>query len=147
MQTQLLTGPEGQALPAGYRWLIASRLLEWGGGWWSLLDDQQASESFRSEFKAEVADPNPSLVKDLQPFARVPSSDDVAGFVIAYGRVTNRVLAVHLTYSKRPEVPGWPEMTEYASIWEWIVDEVIYPLDELEPDVLEMLIQGRRRVE
>ena len=114
---------DGRDLQFAYRWLIQEGFTHFGP--WHFIDDQFASDSFRAEFAKEVADPNPSPVKDFQAFAHHAACDDFAGFVIRDGRVTEGVLDVHLTWSGRVELTGWPSMTVYDDIWAWLAKSVI----------------------
>jgi hypothetical protein len=125
---------DGQPLPFAYRWLVEQGLTQFGP--WYFIDAQVESDAFRAEFAKEVAAPNPSTVKDFQPFARHGACDDFAGFVIRDGRVTKEVLYVHLTFAGRAELPGYPGMTRYEDVWAWlsgcVVEEMRLVADRLE---------------
>jgi hypothetical protein len=105
-------------LPYAYCWLVEQSLTAFGP--WYFIGDQAESDAARGEFRAETAEPNSSPVKDCQPFARHAACDDMAGFVIRGGQVTAEVVYVHLTYAGRPELPGFPGMTVYPSVWDWL---------------------------
>src|SRR5262245_57596315 len=123
MMSRTLIVSDGRSLPFAYRWLVEQGLTEFGP--WYFIEEQADSDLFRVEFVKEVAAPNPSSVNDLQPFARHAACDDFAGFVIRDGQVTSEVLYVHLTFAGRPEVPGYPGMILYESVWTWLTDLVI----------------------
>jgi hypothetical protein len=133
MKTPLITC-DGQSLPFAYQWLVEQRLTELGP--WYFIEEQTDSDAFREEFRREVAPPNSSSVTDFQPFARSAGCDDFAGFVIRGGQVTKEVLYVHLTFSKRPEAPGYPGMTLYDDVWDWlsgcVIQEMRRVVDRLE---------------
>lgn len=117
---------DGQPLPFAYRWLVSQGLTQFGP--WQFLDTQADSDGFRAEFAKEVAAPNPSSVKDFQPFASHAACDDFAGFIIRDGRASREVLHVHLTFAGRPELPNYPSMTRYENIWAWLSECVIEEL-------------------
>jgi len=81
---------DGNPLPAAYRWLVGQGLTDFGP--WYLIEKQAESDAFRAEFRKEVASPNPSPIKDFQPFARHGGCDDFAGFVLWDGRIDKEVL-------------------------------------------------------
>jgi hypothetical protein len=114
---------DGRPLPYGYRWLFERGLTDFGP--WYLISEQSDSDAMRQEFVKETSAPNPSQVKDFQPFAKAAGNDDVAGFVIRSGKVSKEVLLVHLTWSSRPELEGYPGMTLYSDVWEWFADCVV----------------------
>jgi hypothetical protein len=109
---------DGQPLPFAYRWLVGKRLLDFGP--WRLITEQGQSDCFRQEYRVETSPPNLTPVKDMQPFAKCKSTDDVAGFVIDRGNLTSKVVLVHLTFSNRPERPGYPDSQVYDDLWEWL---------------------------
>src|SRR5262245_55125809 len=113
----------GKPLPFAYRWLVDQGLTQFGP--WYFIDDQATSDTFRAEFIREVSAPNPSVIKDLQPFAQHGACDDFAGFVVREGQVTPEVLYVHLTFSGKTEPAGFPNMTTYKDVWTWLSDCVV----------------------
>jgi hypothetical protein len=121
--SRTLIASDGQPLPFGYRWLVEQGLTQFAP--WYFIEEQADSDGFRAEFAKEVAAPNPSLVKNFQPFARHTACDDFAGFVIRDGQVTKEVLCVHLTFAGGPELPGYPGMTLYEDVWAWLSDCVV----------------------
>jgi hypothetical protein len=114
---------DGKPLPFAYRWLVEQGLTEFGP--WCFIEEQADSDTFRAEFVREVAAPNPSAVKDFQPFARQAACDDFAGFVIRGNHISKEVLYVHLTFAGKAEAPGFPGMTLYEDVWEWLADCVV----------------------
>lgn len=114
---------DGKPLPFAYRWLVEQGLIQFGR--WHFVDTQDASDAFRAEFRREVAAPNPSSIRDMQSFAQHGACDDFAGFVVGEGEPGQEVLCVHLTFSGKIEPAGYPSMTLYANVWEWLSDCVI----------------------
>jgi hypothetical protein len=112
-----------QPLPFAYRWLVDQGLTRFGP--WHFIEDQAASDAFRAELGREVAPPNPSTIKDFFPFAQHGGCDDFAGFVVRGGQITTEVLYVHLTFSGRTEMEGFPAMTLYEDLWGWLSDCVV----------------------
>lgn len=86
---------------------------------WGPLGPPEAFNGMRAEFLREVAWPNESLVRDLEPFcAGVRRYDDLAGFVIEEGSVSRRVVVVHLTWRRAPERGRFPAKGEMTlSTW------------------------------
>jgi hypothetical protein len=97
---RLLTGPQSQELPVGYRWLVLKGLVDLCP--WYLIEEQEDAEIFRGELLREIASPNISLIEDWFPFARRYDCDDFAGFVIEEGNVKPEVVVVHLTFTRHP---------------------------------------------
>ena len=118
----LVSGPGGQVLPTAYA-LLAEDLQEWLDPWHLL--DQEGSEALREEFRDETAPPNPSPIKDCQPFAASGASDDMAAFVIEDGRVTEKVISVHLTWAGKPEVEGCPACAVFDNFWSFLREGLI----------------------
>lgn len=110
----------GQPLPFAYHWLVRQGVVRLGN--WCIIEDQSESDLIRQEFIRETAAPNDSAVKDFQPVIRHVAHDDFVGFIIREGTVTDEVLSVHLTFAGRPELPGFPGMTVYEDIWDWLDD-------------------------
>jgi hypothetical protein len=108
----------GQSLPFAYGWLVGHGVSTIGN--WYLIRDQLESDAFRREFVRETTAPNDSPVKDFQPIIRHVAYDDFAGFMIRDGRVTDEVILVHLTFAGKPESTGFPNLTIYANIWDWL---------------------------
>ena len=111
----LLTAPNGEPLPLAYRWLRANgvhRLLPW-----TFLDESEEAQRLRGEFVREVTPPNDTLVRDLCPFAQRKDRDEIAGFIVAGGQVTEEVALVALTWRGRPEKAGWPALQRFADLW------------------------------
>jgi hypothetical protein len=125
---------DGRPLPFASRWLVEEGLTEFRP--WCFIEEQAESDIFRAEFAKEVAAPNPSVIKDFQPFARHGACDDFAGFIIRDGRITKEVLYVHLTFLGRSERAGFPGMTRYDDVWAWltecVIDEMRLVADRLE---------------
>lgn len=132
----------GEKMPGAYRWLVSRGLTDFGP--WCLIDSQEQADGFRRELQQETASPNPSPVKDFQPFAWTGANDDVAGFIIRDGVVTSEVVVVHLTWTGRPEHPDYPGMTRYADVWRWLA-ECVVPEMKYAAENEEAYEQGRGR--
>jgi hypothetical protein len=116
--TPPLVLPDGSPLPLPYRWLHALRITSLTP--WHFIEDRAAAAAVRAELLREVAPPNEATVRDWMPFARHQAQDDVAGFVLRDGAPTGEVYVVHLTWSGGPERPGWPGMSRYVDLWDWL---------------------------
>ena len=125
---RLLTGPHAQVLPVGYRWLVLKGLVDLCP--WYLIEEQRAAEALRDELLREIASPNTSPIKDWFPFARRQDRDDFAGFVIEDGWVKPEVVVVHLTFTHRSELPPFPIMCRFPTLWSWLQAEVIPAWEE-----------------
>ena len=102
-------------LPIEYRWLKAHKfvgLLPW----WFM--DVPGQEGLILEYKKETGD-------DFYPFARRQDCDDVAGFKVVNGNIQSEVISVHLTWSGKKEVAGFPSIAEYKNIFSWLQEEVL----------------------
>ncbi len=107
---------DGVAYPLELRWVEANGFK--GFVPWHLIDENQA-RGLRAELQRETAT-DFHTVKDLLPFAARQDRDDVAGFVVEAGSVTDRVATVHLTWSGGPEVRGYPSIHVFDTFWEWL---------------------------
>jgi len=106
-----------ETIPLPLRWFMAhgvKRLTPW-----HFIEDEEERERFRVEFRREVS-AGSRPVMDMWPFARRQDCDDVAGFVVADGRITAAVIDVHLTYSAGPERDGYPSTQLHSSFWDWL---------------------------
>ncbi|KAB0548926.1 hypothetical protein F7R01_15990 [Pseudomonas argentinensis] len=119
--------------PLAYRWFIAKGLENWEP--WYLIDDKQsillppnlssnefASNAFNLELGADF---------DVYLFARRQDRDDFAFFVIHDGKIEDKVITAHLSFSKNREVnsPLTYEQIE-MSFTRWIRDVVLVDLDD-----------------
>ena len=105
---------------------------------WYLLKHRDAVESLRREFQAEVSGGS-QPVSDCLPFARRVDKDDVAAFIVKDGRVTERVIDVHLTWRGRAENAGFPSMCVYDTIWAFLkaaIDDTAERMSEEEVEDL-----------
>lgn len=102
-------------LPIEYRWLKAHK-FEGFLPWWFI--EQPGQEGLRLEYQKETGE-------DFYPFARRQDCDDVAGFKVIGGKILSEVVSVHLTWSGKREVEGFPSKSEYSDILAWLVQEVI----------------------
>lgn len=117
MTTPLLTAPNGEPLPIGYRWLRVHGLV--GLRPWMFVDSPEEAQELRGELVCEVAPPNLCPVRDLLPFALRKDRDEVAGFVVANGQLTQEVALVHLSFKGRPERDRELVVKRFADIWEF----------------------------
>lgn len=96
-------------LPLTYRWLKAHKfelLTPWH---W----ENHRIAALQKEYNKETD-------QDIYPFASRQDNDDIAGFKIVNGEITETVLNVHLTWSSKRERTGYPSTEEFANILEWI---------------------------
>lgn len=123
MHHHLLTGPQSQELPVGYRWLVLKGLVDLCP--WYLIEEQRLAEGFRDELLREIASPNTFPIEDWFPFARRYDHEDFAGFVIEDGQVKPEVVVIHLTFTRRPEHPPYPIIRRFSTLWSWLQSEVV----------------------
>jgi hypothetical protein len=102
-------------LPLEYRWLKANGFK--GFVPWYLIEDI-GQEAIRSEYKKETG-------RDFFPFARRQDNDDVAGFEIVDGEILDRVVSVHLTWTRNREQEGFPAQKTYSNMFDWLSKVVI----------------------
>lgn len=113
----LVTAPNGQPLPIGYRWVRVHGL--WGLRPWAFVDDPDEAQRLRGEFVREVAAPNTCPVRDLLPFAVRKDRDELAGFVVEGGRLTEEVALVHLSWRARAEAKRDLLVRRFPGFWEF----------------------------
>lgn len=137
-----LTGPGGTPLPLAYRWLRAHGLASLSP--WYFIDDPSKAENLRAEYLRETAPPNGADVRDLVPFARKHGLDEIAGFVVRNGAITEQVCIVHLTFSAQSEPDGWPRQSIYEDLWDWLKNGLIDETREVASEVaLALLLKPR----
>lgn len=102
-------------LPIEYRWLKAHKFIGLMP-WWFM--DVPGHEGLILEYKKETGD-------DFYPFAMRQDCDDVAGFKVVNGNIQSEVISVHLTWSGKKEVAGFPSRAEYKNIFSWLQEEVL----------------------
>jgi hypothetical protein len=93
--------------PLPYRWFIVKGLTKWEP--WYFLDTSETvteapvfderNEPFAREFKLETG-----ADFDVYLFARRQDMDDYAFFVFRDGKIEDKVISIHLTFSKRLEL-------------------------------------------
>lgn len=103
-------------LPLAYRWLKAHGFK--GLTPWYMVNPEEVT-GLNTEYTLETG-------KHMLAFARRQDNDDVAGFELIEGAVTDRVVTVHLTWSRKREQAGWPQMGFSENIWAWLT-EVVFP--------------------
>lgn len=103
--------------PLPLRWIRAHGLKALTP--WHLIEKEPEREALRREYSVEVSNGS-QPARDIYPFARRQDQDDVAGFVIADGIVTEAVVVVHLTWTAAPERPGYPGTTRFENLWQWL---------------------------
>jgi hypothetical protein len=140
----LLTAPNGEPLPLGYRWLRANgvhRLVPW-----TFIDDPAEVQRLRGEFVREVAPPNDTPVRDLFPFAQRKDREEVAGFVVAGGQLLGEVVLVALTWRGRPEKAGWPAVQRFDDFWVFAREALLEDAAEwANEEGLQRLLAGKPR--
>ena len=102
-------------LPLEYRWLKANGFS--GFEPWNLLDESDG-DGLRNEYQKETGN-------DFYPIARRYDCDDVAGFEVVEGNVKSNVINVHLTWSGSRESDGYPRMTKFNTMFDWLKEQVI----------------------
>lgn len=108
-------------LPLLYRWIRAHGTK--GLTPWHFFDqetDQQRIQFLRKEYSLEVGG-----TPDILPFAARQDMDTIAGFLIEAGEVKDVVVTVHLTWTGRNELPGWPSQGPNISFQQWLTDVLI----------------------
>ena len=124
--SNFLIDPFGIQLPLPYRWLVSQNIKNVGDWYVFTNRDQERALVLRQEFITETAAPNDALIKDFIPFAEYQGPDDYVGFIIEDGRVTEKVIEVHLTFKGKVELPGYPQYELYGSFWGWLESEVAH---------------------
>ena len=117
MNPPLLTAPNGEPFPIGYRWLRVHGLV--GLRPWMFVDSPAEAQDLRGEFVCEVAPPNRCPVRDLLPFAVRKDRDELAGFIVEGGKLTDEVALVHLSGKGRPERDRDLVVKRFADVWEF----------------------------
>ncbi len=119
----LLRAPNGEPFPLGYRWLREHGLV--GLRPWMFLDDADEAWRLRGEFVREVASPNRCPIRDLLPFAQRKDRDELAGFVVEGGKLTQEVALVHLSFKGRPERDRELLLKRFSDIWEFAKEALL----------------------
>lgn len=116
----------------GYCWLIKQGIMQLYP--WDILskENEDQSRQIKKEFTIETRNPNNSVIKNIVPFAVHQCQDDYAGFIVKNGKVTEKVLVVHLTWRGDTEINDYPDMETYDTIWEWLEKRVVGDLSIIE---------------
>ena len=114
--------------PLAYRWFLIKGLSDWQPWYFidtpetverepQFLDNQNFARAFRTETGADF---------DVYLFARRQDMDDFAFFVVQNGRIEDRVVRIHLSFSNRFELrdPLRYSDPKFTFI-EWVREEVI----------------------
>ena len=105
--------------PLELRWLRAHG-LHFLTPWHFLeVDRPEGAAGFRNEFQKETMEGSVPE-RDFLPFAKRQDQDDVAGLVVEDGAVTSKVIVAHLTWTGRPERPGYPTIERFPNLWAWL---------------------------
>src|ERR1051325_11859269 len=107
-----------RVVPLPLRWLRAHGLRGLRP-WHFTAVATDGGDSFRREFQKEVSRGS-QPERDFLPFARRAGNDDVAGFVVENGAVTEKVIVAHLTWIGGHRQRGYPMTWRYADLWEWM---------------------------
>lgn len=127
--------------PLAYRWFIAKGLTNWEP--WYFLDTAETAkesprfsenETFAREFKLETG-----ADFDVYLFARRQDTDDYGFFVVRDGKIEDKVVSIHLTFSKGMELRTplrYPETRQTFIQWlrgqvvpevaDWMSEEDMY---------------------
>lgn len=105
----ILTGPDDQPLPFGYRWAVVNGLTSFTP--WHILDSREQIEALSREFILETG-------LQCWAFASRQDMDDVAAFVVDRGVLQDAVVSAHLSWAGSPD--AFVRVGRYASFWEWL---------------------------
>jgi|SRR5688572_9159598 len=108
-------------LPLLYRWFRAHGVK--GLTPWHFLEqdrDQQRIQSLRKEYSLEVGG-----TSDIWPFAVRQDMDTIAAFLVEAGEVKDLVVTVHLTWTGKKELPGWPSEALRQPFQRWLAEVLI----------------------
>lgn len=111
-----LTEPDGQLMPLAFRWFVVH-----GSIWfkpWYFDYDVSPGRNVRRAFRIESGGK-----RDLIPFAFRQDNDDMAGFEVVEGKVTDRVIAFHPSWTERANpylIDG-----EFEDLWEFMRQTVV----------------------
>jgi hypothetical protein len=115
-----LTEPDGQLMPLAFRWFVVHGLI-WFKPWYFDYD-ASPERNVRRAFRIETGG------RDLVPFAFRQDNDDMAGFEVIDGRMTDRVIAFH---------PSWTEKLnlhiidrEFEDLWSFVRDMIISDMED-----------------
>ena len=127
-------------MPLLYRWLLAHGFKSLTP--WHFMDqDAHKShiESRRREYSIEVGGE-----RDIWPFAERQDMDTIAGFVVENGKITDDVITVHLTWSRKKELPGWPSETAATPFQTWLAEILVADAAEWmsEEDLVDIQNEG-----
>ena len=130
-------------LPLEYRWLVANGFK--GFHPWYLIDENSESYevlealkrkriAIRREYKVETSE-------DFYPIAFRDDCDDFAGYEMVDGVIQAEFITVHLTWTQKKELPGFPSRTRFRSMFDWVSKQVIPDTEEwmTEEDLLDLL--------
>ena len=111
-----LTEPDGLLMPLAFRWFASLGLLWFKP--WDFAYDISPQRNVRRAFRIESGGK-----RDVIPFASRQDNDDMAGFEVIDGQVTDRVIAFH---------PSWTEKRnhclidrEFDDLWMFVSQQVI----------------------
>ncbi len=121
-------------LPLEYRWLKAHNFD--GLTPWHIVEPDKL-KGIREEYRLETGN-------DILPFARRQDNDCIAGFEILNGTPTSKVLTIHLTWSRKKELNGYPITEVNRNLFEWIKNIVIPATEDwMSEEELEDIIENR----
>ena len=105
----ILTGPDDQPLPFGYRWAIVNGLKSFTP--WYVLDSPKQVAGISREFSVETG-------IECWAFARRQDMDDAAAFVVRDSTVVDEVISAHLSWkgSADPHV----RVERFPDFWAWL---------------------------
>lgn len=102
-------------MPLAFRWLVAHGLLHFKP--WRVLSEPGLARA-RGAFRVESGH-----ARDVVVFAHRQDNDDAAGFEVADGRATDRVIVFHPAWSGRAE--EWLIEAEYEDLWAFVAGHVV----------------------
>ena len=105
----ILTGPDDQPLPSGYRWAVVNGLTRFTPC--HILDALERVATLSHEFSIVTGIP-------CWAFAARQDKDDVAAFALHEGSVIDDVVSAHLSWT-RSAAPYAP-IERFEDFWAWL---------------------------
>ena len=105
----ILTGPDDQPLPFGYRWAVVNGLTSFTP--WYVLDSPERVASISREFSVEIG-------IECWAFAVRQDMDDAAAFVVREGAVVDEVVSAHLSWKGAAD--PYVRVERFDDFWGWL---------------------------
>lgn len=118
-----------QSFPLAYRWFLAKELTNWEP--WSFIDSvesiRSAPDFSRNEFATRAFRQETDADFDVYLFARRHDMDDFAFFVVKDGIIQDKVVSIHLAFSKRFELKAPLRIADVSSTFAQWLESVVLP--------------------